>query len=516
MENNNATLVEAKKAYTNQLISLITPQVYEGIKDLYECAKKNMKGKNVRHSFQIELGGVSVWNQLIIDNETERIIKNTNCGYLDKLVTVIFINSTKILASAYIGAQYTNTLEISVPKLSHFIHRVYIETAKEFYKNPFLLDENLKPRERQDNLRSSIEAIKFGIEQAILRLLPIGEILSRDVASNVPQLEGPVQETSSVQEEEEEFDETLDDASTEEESDDEPLNNEEEKQVLENTKTVKGEPIVENTETTETVTEIVEDITEPVLENIQLEGGGDVTDVVKDNITDDVTDVVTDNVTDDVTDDVTDESVGENEEKFVTEKVSQTGSDGDSLSVEDINEANKEFIEEKKEDPTLVDDIVEEINLKNIKLEDTNFEEKSNDPLTVNKIEESVFVENIEEPSTPTSPVLEEVRETFQEKETVLKPERSIESDFMENVEGLNEESIELENGVDNINMEVVPNVADRTNEMLKSMRIDLHMNKKRFVNPYRLKHQMNEKRQDRLRNIRVKKNSGLGLSQYL
>ena len=125
-------------------------------------------------------------------------------------------------------------------------------------------------------------------------------------------------------------------------------------------------------------------------------------------------------------------------------------------------------------------------------------------------------VENIEEPSTPTSPVLEEVRETFQENETVLKPERSIESDFMENVEGLNEESIELENGVDNINMEVVPNVADRTNEMLKSMRIDLHMNKKRFVNPYRLKHQMNEKRQDRLRNIRVKKNSGLGLSQYL
>ena len=208
--------------------------------------------------------------------------------------------------------------------------------------------------------------------------------------------------------------------------------------------------------------------------------------------------------------------MGENEEKFVTEKVSQTGSDGDSLSVEDINEANKEFIEEKKEDPTLVDDIVEEINLKNIKLEDTNFEEKSNDPLTVNKMEESVFVENIEEPSTPTSPVLEEVRETFQEKETVLKPERSIESDFMENVEGLNEESIELENGVDNINMKVVPNVADRTNEMLKSMRIDLHMNKKRFVNPYRLKHQMNEKRQDRLRNIRVKKNSGLGLSQYL
>ena len=121
--------------------------------------------------------------KLIIDNETERIIKPIQIvDYLDKLVTVIFINSTKILACCiYWGSIILTHLEISVPKLSHFIHRVYIETAKEFYKNPFLLDENLRPRERQDNLRSSIEAIKFGIEQAILRLLPIGEILSRDI-----------------------------------------------------------------------------------------------------------------------------------------------------------------------------------------------------------------------------------------------------------------------------------------------------------------------------------------------
>jgi hypothetical protein len=561
MENNNATLVEAKKAYTNQLISLITPQVYEGIKDLYECAKKNMKGKNVRHSFQIELSGVSVWNQLIIDNETERIIKNTNCGYLDKLVTVIFINSTKILASSYIGSQDTNTLEISVPKLSHFIHRVYIETAKEFYKNPFLLDENLRPRERQDNLRSSIKAIKFGIEQAILRLLPIGEILSRDVASNIPQLEGPVQETTSTQEEEVDFDEiideTLDEASVnnediEEESDDDT---EEVEQVLETTETVTEEPVVENTETTETVTEVVEDVSEPVLENTEtpdtetpdteteelvlentetpdteteelvLENtetpDTETEELVLENT--ETQETVSEPVLENIElegggDIVTNESASaSDEENFVTEKVSQTGSVEDGLSVENINEVNKEFIEEKKEDPTLVDDIVEEINLKNIELEDTKVEEKSTEPLTINKMEESVVVEDIEEPSTPRSPVLEDVRETVQEEETVLEPERSMEGD----VEELNEESVPLENVEENINMEVVHNVrredvADRTNEMLKSMKRDLHMNKKRFVNPYRAKHHMNEKRRDRLRNIRVKKNSGLGLSQYL
>ena len=45
MDSNNATLVEAKKAYTNQLISLLTPQIYEGIKHIYETGRQNMKGK---------------------------------------------------------------------------------------------------------------------------------------------------------------------------------------------------------------------------------------------------------------------------------------------------------------------------------------------------------------------------------------------------------------------------------------------------------------------------------------
>lgn len=48
MNNNNATLVEAKRAYTNQLVSLLTPQVYEGIKYIYESSKQNMKGKKYK------------------------------------------------------------------------------------------------------------------------------------------------------------------------------------------------------------------------------------------------------------------------------------------------------------------------------------------------------------------------------------------------------------------------------------------------------------------------------------
>jgi hypothetical protein len=545
MENNNATLVEAKKAYTNQLVSLITPQIYEGIKDLYECAKKNMKGKNTRHSFQIELQAVSLWNQIIIENETERIISNTNCNYLDKLVTVIFINSTKILAAAYIGFNNTNTLEISVPKLSHFIHRVYIETAKEFYKNPYLLDEDLRPRERQENLRSSIGSIKFGIEQAILKLLPIGEILSRDINKQMPEIENNLQ--PKLEDIKEDSDEDIE----------EDLNH--------------AENDAEN-------------------ENFN-EDGVDLSDY-EDSMDDDVS-----------------------EENFVTEQISNTGSEDDGINVEEINENNKEFIEEKKNDPNLVDDIVEEINLKNIDLKESNEKQSSND-ITINRVDEEADLNNIEESNVnfsvgknkeeseivvpeednsvnklPEEQASEEqasveqasveqasveqasVEQASEEQASVEQAsvEKELETSIQENsspveggifegvstsieedenttqlsdtiqmkkeevnetvlapmeeekiVESVSTPVIETENSVqlsetspededvageEDLNNELEKNnYVKESNNMLKSMKDELIKSKTVFVNPYRSKRNINSKRLERLRNVRIKK----------
>jgi len=404
MENNNATLVEAKKAYTNQLVSLITPQIYEGIKDLYDCAKKNMKGKNIRHSFQIELQAVSLWNQIIIENETERIIANTNCNYLDKLVTVIFINSTKILAAAYIGFNETHTLEISVPKLSHFIHRVYIETAKEFYKNPYLLDDNLRPRERQDNLRSSIESIKFGIEQAILRLLPIGEILSRDINKQMPEIENNLQpKLEDIKEDyeediEENLNDTENDAENDSENDAENYTENDVENDAENDTENDTENDVENDAENDVKNDAENDTENDTENDVKNDAENDTeNDAENDTENDAVNDVKNENFNDDGVnlsdyDDSMDEDISE--ENFVTEQISNTGSEEDGINVEEINENNKEFIEEKKNDPNLVDDIIEEINLKNIDLKESNERQTSND-IIVNRVDEEADLNNI-------------------------------------------------------------------------------------------------------------------------
>ena len=567
MENNNATLVEAKKAYTNQLVSLITPQIYEGIKDLYDCAKKNMKGKNIRHSFQIELQAVSLWNQIIIENETERIIANTNCNYLDKLVTVIFINSTKILAAAYIGFNETHTLEISVPKLSHFIHRVYIETAKEFYKNPYLLDDNLRPRERQDNLRSSIESIKFGIEQAILRLLPIGEILSRDINKQMPEIENNLQpKLEDIKEDyEEDIEENLNDTENDAENDSEN----DAENYTENDVENDAENDVKNDAENDTENDTENDVKNDAENDTE-------NDAENDTENDAVNDVKNENFNDDGVnlsdyDDSMDEDISE--ENFVTEQISNTGSEEDGINVEEINENNKEFIEEKKNDPNLVDDIIEEINLKNIDLKESNERQTSND-IIVNRVDEEADLNNInfsvgknkeeteievtqEENSVNKLPeeqvsIEQELKTSVQENSSSVKENENLlqvsqQSDKNIEAEGIVVEedknssqlldTIPIEKEEKNIEIVSTPlsetenfketvctsknelfegedlrneldknNYMKESNNMLKTMKDELRRSKTVYVNPYRSKRNNNSKRLERLRNVRIKK----------
>ena len=65
------------------------------------------------------------------------------------------------------------------PTLHHFIHKCYIEASREFYKNPFLFDENNKNKVRQQYLRESLSIIEKAIHNSIRKLLPIKNILKK-------------------------------------------------------------------------------------------------------------------------------------------------------------------------------------------------------------------------------------------------------------------------------------------------------------------------------------------------
>ena len=88
------------------------------------------------HTFQKLLREIPKWNKDIIEGETNRIIEVTQCDWLESLITAVFVSNTKILTAIKIK-ESDGKIDVTVPRTSHFIHRCYIEVAREIYKNPY-------------------------------------------------------------------------------------------------------------------------------------------------------------------------------------------------------------------------------------------------------------------------------------------------------------------------------------------------------------------------------------------
>ncbi len=184
-------LVEAKKRYIEQLQQIMTPRLYEGFESIYENSlelleneyeSKNQQTKSIARVFQEALKEIPLWNQDIIDHEFERIVKVSNCDYIEDLIEAVFIAESKILTSVQIHKNKTK-MKVHVPRGSHFMHRCYINSAREIYNNPYVFNHSreLTPKEKHDNTRQIIHMINEGITSTIRSMLPIRDILKQSM-----------------------------------------------------------------------------------------------------------------------------------------------------------------------------------------------------------------------------------------------------------------------------------------------------------------------------------------------
>lgn len=181
-------LVEAKNEYTSQLKKILSPRIYEGFKSIYddilnisnrELQENNVQSCSVIKAFQKTLKEIPLWNQEMIKKEYNRILTLSNCDFFDDLTEAVFISNVKILTSVQINDTKPMDLNINIPQSHHFIHKIYMECAKEFYKNPYVFDQSktLNPKEKHNNLREALNMIDIGINNGISNLLPIKDIL---------------------------------------------------------------------------------------------------------------------------------------------------------------------------------------------------------------------------------------------------------------------------------------------------------------------------------------------------
>lgn len=171
---NVATYSEARSEYTKQLATFIVPALVQWFQQMWS---RNATDKQRCMSlFQSECEEVARWNADRVHDEVRVLIERTGCDYMEELMTAVFIAHTKVLTAVRLSAKQKK-LSIVVPKLDHFIHRIFREAARAFWKAPFLFVETGGVVERQKNVLQVEALATEAITTAVRSLLPVKQIL---------------------------------------------------------------------------------------------------------------------------------------------------------------------------------------------------------------------------------------------------------------------------------------------------------------------------------------------------
>jgi len=173
-------LVETKQEYTIQLINVLTPLIYEGLQSIYHEVVEISTCDNILKNFQIFMQRIPKWNTDIIHTETQRIMNNSKSySWLEDLIKAT-------LKANIIVLTYNPTVKQQIridPSLyqniniEDFIHKIYIECARELWNNPYLFYHQYLPIDLKRNQRDSIILIKDCIKETIRKLLPVKHML---------------------------------------------------------------------------------------------------------------------------------------------------------------------------------------------------------------------------------------------------------------------------------------------------------------------------------------------------
>jgi hypothetical protein len=187
-----SNLHESRNEWCSRLVSIFSPLVQEGIRSIFNeawkmCADTDEIGKYLM-TFQNLLSRVPKWNSVIVEEERKRIIDRSGCNYLEDLITCVHIIQLKVLTCIRVGNKQKK-IDISIPKLDHFIHKVYIHVARKVYTNVYLFEKNISPLQVQKNGRELETIVQECILTSIRESIPTEDIIRAYMDESVEQEE---------------------------------------------------------------------------------------------------------------------------------------------------------------------------------------------------------------------------------------------------------------------------------------------------------------------------------------
>ena len=203
-----SNLQESRNEWCSRLVSIFTPLILGGVKSLFNESWKlcidNDEPNKYLMTFQNLLSRIPKCNNEIIEDERKRIIERSGCNYLEDLITCVHIIQLKVLTCIRVGNKQKK-IDISIPKLDSFIHKVYINVARKVYSNVYLFDKNISPLQLQKNNRELESIIQECILISLRESIPTEAIIRAYMDESVEQEEEVIIEDVNEEEEAEEI-----------------------------------------------------------------------------------------------------------------------------------------------------------------------------------------------------------------------------------------------------------------------------------------------------------------------
>ncbi len=176
----------ARNEWQKHICNILVPVIEEGFRNIYtNCvmgAQRAPEGEDfdgdddeisesVITAFQQTLRNIPRWSPEIVDIEYNRILDHDQDtrDVLDDLIKAAFTSHVLVLAQG-------KKLDIPIPDTKRYIHKVYIEAAREFYRSPFLFFAGGEYRQHKNNARID-QVLCHSISEYIIKMMPIKMVL---------------------------------------------------------------------------------------------------------------------------------------------------------------------------------------------------------------------------------------------------------------------------------------------------------------------------------------------------
>ena len=186
--NYERNIADIKNIYLQQLTSILTPCMFDSIKNIYNRSCEIAKGSkmSIEYAFKVCLKDLVNLSQQSIINEVSKIKSLSNSGsYFDNLVRSV-IKSHIVLMSYNVSKDSCPICDIRKYNIdiNKFIHECYIELGNQIFNDPRIFIMCLKDGEELNNINGNIRCgnkfdklVKKCISKVVFSFIPVNDVL---------------------------------------------------------------------------------------------------------------------------------------------------------------------------------------------------------------------------------------------------------------------------------------------------------------------------------------------------